>query len=75
MQKKREALFSPMRRGVQRLTEQRQRKQARADGWQGQGQQEGEELPRAASAARETITQNVSCCWVEYKGQDDGARP
>ena len=62
-----------MRRGVQRLTEQRQRKQARADDWQ--GQQQGEELPRAASAARETITQNVSCCWVEYKGQDDGARP
>ncbi len=58
LQKKREAMFRPMRRGVEQLAEKRR----------------VQELRRTSMLSRSTtrrVAQHVSCCWVAYKTDAD----
>ena len=61
LQKKREAMFAPMRHGVKQLAEQ-----------QKQREQREKDLPRQTTAGGTEVQKNVSCCWVEYRAAPSG---
>lgn len=62
LQKKREAMFRPMRRAVETLADKRKHDLRPTKS-------------RLSKTKTNHITQNVSCCWVEYKMQEPDSQP